>query len=211
MAALVCQCCGPRWVAAEDFVAHQHGRCGQMGRRVSHHVQFHQGQLYGVLRHLPCKLVTAVSSVQYFKEVRHIWAGHVEAKSGEHLAFHDENVFLGVSTVCDVHEVVHIRGSHFLELRSNTHGDYPNQLQATTHYRHPCQIPINEADCQEKCLYAQLVFLVHLNKPIHQDGTHFAIDISLRLHVVCLGDVKHLVLEHLAIDLCRVLLHLLWI
>ena len=47
------------------------------------------------------------------------------------------------------------------------------------------QIPIKEADCQEKALLGgELELEVNLYQPINQDGAHTAIYLILQVHVV---------------------------
>mmetsp|Transcript_47578 Transcript_47578/g.110185 ORF Transcript_47578/g.110185 Transcript_47578/m.110185 type:complete len:277 (-) Transcript_47578:296-1126(-) len=209
MSALTGQLRWPRWLSTKDLVADECGGCGQVRRCVPHHAQLHECKLSSVLGDLPVHLIATVGTMKQIQEVRCCWAGNLETKSCKQRALHHEDVLLVVSVVCDVDKVGHIWRAHLLVLGGHKHSNHPNQLQTATNDRHPCQVPVNKAHCEEESLDPQLVFQVHLHKPVHKDCTHPPIDVPLRLHVIGSGHVQHLVMKQLAVDFTGVFLHLL--
>mmetsp|Transcript_12990 Transcript_12990/g.29474 ORF Transcript_12990/g.29474 Transcript_12990/m.29474 type:complete len:243 (-) Transcript_12990:1036-1764(-) len=180
----LCHAWRPSGSSTEQLIAEQKGCCYDVRGRVADHGNVKESQLQQVVDNLRVRIIAIVLVLQPGGEMRCCGKVQLEVQSLEHDAFHVQDVLLEVRPVCDVDEITNLGWRNLLELGCKEHGHDPNQLQPSSHHRHPCQVAVNQADCQVERLTPQLVLHVHLNEPINKDPSHTTIDVTLMLHVV---------------------------
>lgn len=72
----------------------------------------------------------------------------------------------------------------YLEFSGNEHAGGPNQLEVLSLHLSTAEVGVHQAYGNVEGLVEQFKVLLHLNKPVDENGAHRSIDVGLFWHVV---------------------------
>mmetsp|Transcript_20481 Transcript_20481/g.54895 ORF Transcript_20481/g.54895 Transcript_20481/m.54895 type:complete len:264 (+) Transcript_20481:956-1747(+) len=138
------------------------------------------------------------------EEMRRRRLRHLKVKFVQHASFHLEHLLPRVRLVRDVHELVDVRRVGFLVLRCDKKGGDADKLQVSLLGDLTFQVPVNGCHREKQRFRFELVLLVHINQPIHQDAAHLCVNVHLQFHISWLSSLR-LLLVQVPVDIWHVL------
>ena len=136
--------------------------------------------------------------------------GDVEPELLEHLAFHLQDLLLGVGFVGHIDEISEIRWVDLLVLARGEKRGNADQLELLPADLGFFEIAIDEVNGQEEGLVDELELQVDVDEPVDENGAHFLIDVCLLGHVAGLGEVTAFVGSEGSVDFLGVTSDFFW-
>mmetsp|Transcript_112494 Transcript_112494/g.350598 ORF Transcript_112494/g.350598 Transcript_112494/m.350598 type:complete len:399 (+) Transcript_112494:242-1438(+) len=200
---------GPRRLPSQELVAQEDGRRREVRGRVLKHPVLRERELQQVLRQLAVGVGAPVHGLVPLQEVHGRWRAELELHGRQDGDLHAHDLLPRVGLVGDVDKVVDLRRVQLLELCGHEERRDAGELQVLAEGVPPLEKAVQDADGEEERLRPELVLLVHVHEPVHQDGAHPGGHLRLPLHVAGLGEVLPLPLLQLRVDVGGVLGHVL--
>ena len=147
----------------------------------------HDGDFEEVLGQSPGLKVVVIGLADSAKETHGARPAKLKLEHAEHETLGLQDFFSGVSIVDHVDNLLEGWAVDFLILGGDENSSGTDQLQFAKRNDLAGQEPVDVVDAEEKCLWKESETVVDLHKPVHQNGAHRPLNLSLVVHVVRIG------------------------
>jgi len=160
---------------------------GQEAGRTADETLIHEGDLEEVFRQGSCLEVVVVSFADTTQERHWPRPSELELQHAKHETLSLEDLFDGVATVDHVNNLLNRRAVYFFVLRRDEQSSGTDQLKFAEGDDLAGQESVDEVRAEKESFWQKPEAVMNLDKPIHEDGAHGPLNLSLTFHVVRVG------------------------